>query len=252
MPPAEIAAVEVEGFLRGLHRRLTRFEPDSDLSILNADPSPQCSVSPLLALALRAGLWSSAELTDGLVDPTLIDQLERAGYAESRVGVEPAPLRDALAGAPQRRAARPHQSSRWREFIVDQQAGVVQRPPGVRFDTGGSGKGLAADLASGRLAKYTTHAVDAGGDIRIGGSAPVPRLVEIDNPLGDEPAFEFELAAGAVASSGLASRVWHHGDSYAHHLIDPSTGEPAWTGVIQASALADTALKQRQSRKRRF
>ena len=29
----------------------------------------------------------------------------------------------------------------------------------------------------------------------------------------------------------------------AHHLIDPATGLPAYTGIVQASALAATALE---------
>jgi len=29
----------------------------------------------------------------------------------------------------------------------------------------------------------------------------------------------------------------------AHHLLDPSTGRPAFTGVVQATALAPTALE---------
>jgi thiamine biosynthesis lipoprotein len=31
--------------------------------------------------------------------------------------------------------------------------------------------------------------------------------------------------------------------SFAHHLLDPSTGSPAWTGVLQVTALAETALE---------
>jgi thiamine biosynthesis lipoprotein len=38
--------------------------------------------------------------------------------------------------------------------------------------------------------------------------------------------------------------VWRNPDgTYAHHLLDPSTGEPAWTGLIAATALAPTALE---------
>ena len=49
---------------------------------------------------------------------------------------------------------------------------------------------------------------------------------------------------GAIATSGLDRRVWRRPDgSYAHHLLDPSTGEPAWTGLIAATALAPTALE---------
>ena len=52
------------------------------------------------------------------------------------------------------------------------------------------------------------------------------------------------VSDGAVATSGLDRRVWRRPDgSYAHHLLDPATGEPAWTGLIAATALAPTALE---------
>jgi thiamine biosynthesis lipoprotein len=49
---------------------------------------------------------------------------------------------------------------------------------------------------------------------------------------------------GGVATSGLNVKVWRRDDgAYAHHLLDPSTGEPAWTGLIAATALGGTALE---------
>ena len=51
------------------------------------------------------------------------------------------------------------------------------------------------------------------------------------------------MTTGAVATSGLQTRVWHGEHGFAHHLIDPARGAPAWTGVIQATALAPTALE---------
>ena len=54
----------------------------------------------------------------------------------------------------------------------------------------------------------------------------------------------FERAAGAVATSSIARRSWTGPDGGpAHHLLDPATGRPAFTGVVQASALAPTALE---------
>jgi len=67
--------------------------------------------------------------------------------------------------------------------------------------------------------------------------------VRIDHPLADGFAHQFPLDRGAVATSGIKTRLWRRGDGFAHHLIDPSTGEPAWTGVIQASALGATAVE---------
>ena len=46
------------------------------------------------------------------------------------------------------------------------------------------------------------------------------------------------------ATSGIAARSWRKPDgSVAHHLLDPSTGEPCRTGLIGATALAPTALE---------
>ncbi len=53
-----------------------------------------------------------------------------------------------------------------------------------------------------------------------------------------------DLEDQAVATSGLDTRLWRAADgSPRHHLLDPSTGRPAWTGLISVTALAPTALE---------
>ncbi len=242
LPSPEAIALQIEGFLRIMHRRLSRFDQDSELWALNAAPGESVQVSSLTAEAVRAALWA-AQRSEGLIDPALVGELERAGYAKSRANVEPAPIEAALAAAPERRPAHPHPAARWRTVSVDAAAGVVRRPPGTRIDSGGTGKGLAADLGSERLAGYATHVVDAGGDLRLGGERPLDRAVRIEHPVSDDLAHEFTLDRGAVATSGIKTRLWRTETGFAHHLLDPSTGEPAWTGVLQATALAPTALE---------
>ena len=64
------------------------------------------------------------------------------------------------------------------------------------------------------------------------------------SPFGDEILHEFELDEGGVATSGIGRRSWTGADGApAHHLLDPATGRPAFTGVVQATALAPTALE---------
>lgn len=242
LPSPEAMGIQIEFFLRLLHHKLTRFDQGSELCALNAEPGESCSVSPTLAVAVDAALWA-ARRSDGLVDPTLVGELEEAGYATSRADLPPAGIAEALAVAPDRSPASPRGDGPWRQVAVDAVAGIVTRPHGIRIDTGGSGKGLAADLAADRLGGYSTFVVDAGGDLRLGGESPLERVVRIDHPLADEPAHEFMLDRGAVATSGIKTRVWRTDAGFAHHLLDPSTGEPAWTGVIQASSLGSTALE---------
>lgn len=228
-----------EALLRGLQGGLSRFDPESELCRLNRDAREVVPVSRPLALALDAAARAH-DISGGLVDVTVLPALEAAGYRGSRVGIEPADLRAALAAAPARRPATPGIT---RAFEVDLERATVQRPSGLRFDLGGIGKGLAADLAGRQLGPALAWVADCGGDVRIGGRAPEPRQVQVGDPFSTGSCRSFELRAGAVATSGLRTRVWTQGDGYAHHLIDPASGTPAWTGVAQATALAPTAVE---------
>jgi thiamine biosynthesis lipoprotein len=239
---ARLDALRVQALLQTVHRTLTRFAADSELSRLNARTGEEVAVSPMLLRAVQAALWA-AQLSDGLVDPTVLRDLERAGYATSRARRMPAALADAIAAAPARRPAAPRSTQEWATIEVDTQRRTIRVPAGVRLDLGGSAKGLAVDLAAGLLSNNASFAIDAGGDIRIGAASPCERLVHISHPLEEEVVHSFAVFQGAVATSGLRTRVWRNGGGFAHHLIDPARGTPAWTGVIQATALAPTTLE---------
>ena len=215
--------------------RLSRFRPDSELCALNADPRAVVPASALLRAAVRAAL-RAAELSRGLVDPCLLDALEAAGYRRSLARDRDAP---AVPDGPAR-PARPHPAARWREVRVDDRAGTVVRPPGLRLDLGGSGKGFIADRVAALLPPAAGWVVDAGGDVRLGGT----HEVLVAHPLRPEPAARLRLRDTAVATSSVVARAWRTPDgSRAHHLLDPSTGAPAWTGVLSATAIAPSVLE---------
>lgn len=246
-PPPHAAAARAQAYVEDFATRLSRFRADSELSRLNRDPRRSVPASLLLRTALRAGLWA-AERSGGLVDPTLLGALQRVGYAHSRDGSPSAPLSEALASAPARRPARPSPAAHWKLVAVagEGEGGTITRPPGVQLDTGGTGKGLCADAVAHRLAGYTRFVVDCGGDLAIGGlGAQIePYEIEIEHPLSGEAIRTLRIGAGGVATSGLNVRVWRtSGGGYAHHLLDPSSGLPAWTGLIGATALAPSALE---------
>ena len=143
--------------------------------------------------------------------------------------------------------ARPRPEAEWRSIEVDEgHRGTIRRPPGLIFDTGGSGKGLAADLVAEHLRGYSRFVVDCGGDVSVGGYAAGldPFAVHARHPLDDEPAAIFDVPEGGIATSGLDVRLWRREEgSFAHHLLDPGTGEPAWTGLVGVTALGRTALE---------
>jgi thiamine biosynthesis lipoprotein len=235
---------EQRRFIADFEATLSRFDPESELCALNADPRPTVPSSELMRAAVRAAI-EAARRTGGLVDPTLLDEIEAAGYAGSWQG-SGVPLGEAIDAAPPRRPARARPGSNWSRIEVDDEAGTISRPPGARIDSGGIGKGLAADLVAARLRGYPRFVVDCGGDIRIGGADALanPYEVLVEHPLTGEHSAALRLGFGGIATSGLNVRVWRGPDgSPRHHLLDPSSGESAWTGLVAATALGDTAVE---------
>lgn len=217
-----------------LSARLTRFDPGSELCRLNADPRRAVPAGALLRRLASAARWAG-ESTGGLVDATCLSALEDAGYRGHFPGTHPP-----AAGPAWARAARDPAPSAgaWRTLRVT--GAEVIRPVGVRLDSGGLAKGLAADLMAHELRDCDAWVVDCAGDLRLGGAAGLEREVRVASPggPGDDPVHRFRLRAAAVATSGTTRRAWAGG----HHLIDPRTGAPADTGVVQVTALAPTGL----------
>jgi len=223
------------------HAAFSRFKPESELSRLNRDERTSVAVTAIMARFVQA-VVDAAEATGGLVDATMLHAIEELGYKTERFhGSLALPL--ALALAPARRPARAHPDRRWRTIDVDLATSTVTRPPGVGLDGGGIVKGLLADVVGEMLQEHPSFLVDCEGDMLVGGSGGVQRSVAVTAPLSQRVLHEFELADGAVATTSITKRSWMESLKPAHHLLDPATGLPAYTGIVQATALAPTALE---------
>jgi len=227
-PAFETAARAVARRFSVEEQRFSRFRADSELSRVNAGAGDTFTVSApfagLVALALDA-----AARTQGRFDPTVHDALVAAGYDRA--------FDELLAGA--RAALHPATPcGRWAEVEVDDR--TLTLPAGVHLDLGGIAKGWTADratedaLASG----LPWAAVNAGGDLRLAGEAP-PLPVAIEDPeRPDRELLRLRMPGGGIATSSVAKRAWAPGR---HHIIDPATGVPAETELLQVTVWADTA-----------
>ncbi len=206
----EAAAAEVVR----LEAILTRFAP-SPLTRLNESGRLRDPPRELVA-AVRHAL-AVARATGGLVTPTVLPALERAGYRR------PWPHASPPADATPRPCPPVDGIVAGRETLT--------LPPGVRLDLGGTAKTWIARRAARQLGGDVV--VDAGGDVHL--DRGVPSLVEVAHPAGGEP-LALWLGPGrwGVATSSVASRSWPGG----HHLIDPRTGAPAVTRWVQVTAVA--------------
>jgi FAD:protein FMN transferase len=220
--------------LERLEQCWSRFRPGSELCTLNRSTDPCVSVSPDLALAVERAVLAW-ELTGGRFDPTVHDAVLAAGY--DRDFPE---LRD-LTVAPSTGAPVPGCA----DVRVDDD-GRVHRPTGLTLDLGGIGKGLAADLVIGFLVDRgcRSASISVGGDVRVGGESPEGGWrIPVEDPF-DEAARMFDVAIddGAIVTSTTRFRRWQTSDGgWAHHLVDPTTGLPAASGVAAVVVIAAEA-----------
>jgi thiamine biosynthesis lipoprotein len=235
-PVAREALQAAQSFFEGVEARFSRFRPDSELSRLNNTPGKPVRVSPDLAELVGLAL-SAARDSDGIFDPTVIDALEAAGYDRSIELIR-------ADGPHAPRKVVPH-VGRWKEIVIDKKQSTVYLPVGVRLDLGGIGKGWAADRVATMLQPLGPGMVNAGGDIRAWGDQPALQakqgwLVTVDHP--QQPGTDIawlHVRDGAVATSSITARRWAGG----HHLIDPSTAQPADTDLWSVTALAPSAAQ---------
>lgn len=219
--------------LERLEERWSRFRLTSEVSIMNARagrPTPVSDVT-LMLIMRSIDAWRS---TGGAFDPTIGRAIIAAGYDRTFEELTPQPT------APDA----PAPAAGCGSIVIDQRARLVTLPPGVTFDPGGIGKGLAADLIAEELldAGARGACVSIGGDLRVCGDAPDDGgwLIEIDVPSRD---VMIAVRDGAVATSSTARRSWIRDGRMMHHIIDPRSGAPARTDLVQVSVVADEAWR---------
>jgi thiamine biosynthesis lipoprotein len=226
------AARKVELVFAEEDLRFSRFRGDSELTKVNSRAGRRTRVSSEFATLLSYAL-DAAVHSDGLFDPTVLPSLIAAGYDRD--------FDELIAGA--RDALHPSEPcGRWPEIELD--GDLVLLPRGVGLDFGGIAKGWTVDLAAhaavGQGLRWAI--VNAGGDLRIAGLPPASGLeIGIDDPeLPGEELTRVRVQRGALATSSVTARAWGPGR---HHLIDPRTGKPSDTGVLQATVWAETCAE---------
>jgi len=214
---------------------MSRFRDSSELTGLNrlAGSGRWSRPSWRLRRAL-AGADRANRLSGGRFDPRIVADLDRLGYR----GAPIAPT--GWRGRDERATRQPD------ERVVDRRGRLevrLARP----VDLGGIGKGLALRWATAELVRagLTDFLLEAGGDLVAYGLDPAlaPWLVGIEDPTGtSEHVAVIGGGDGAVATSSLAVHRWTLGGRVVHHLLDPTTGEPAVGGLLAVTvAAADPA-----------
>lgn len=237
--------VDVQRLFNSIECRLSRFDPASELSQLNASTQEAFQASPTLLDALEVALWA-AEATGGLYDPTILKSLEKAGYDRSFDRLETATPYQFSNPV----ATKPNGHSRtsvfnFRSVQLNRAKREIYKPIGVRLDLGGMGKGWTVDRAADRLQGLGPFLVNAGGDVFAYQSPPGQKgwAIDLIHPRQPEQFMaRLYLHHHALATSTTAKRRWQYRGQTMHHLIDPRTGQPAQTDALSVTVVADRTV----------
>lgn len=224
-----VAAVErgVRWF-RDVEAVCSRFDVESEVARISAQPGVAVSTSPLLFEATRFAL-ALAEESGGAFDPTIGAALEARGFnVEYRSGREV-------------RVASHVEAASYRDVHLDAENHAITLDRPLLLDLGAVAKGLAVDLAARELQPLGDFLINAGGDVYAGGvnERGEPWSVGVQHPFDDAAVIEtFRVSDAAVCTSGNYAR---RGPGGVTHIVDARSG--ADTGALaSATVVASSAM----------
>ncbi|MFD2614243.1 FAD:protein FMN transferase [Paenibacillus gansuensis] len=254
---------KAESWFAFVEANLSRFRPDSELSRLNRSGGRPFLLSPLLyEVLLQAEQFYRT--TEGLFTPYLGKTMEELGYGGSfeelaewgeggAVGQGSLQERE-LEAADQ---AADHRGS----GSAGQHRPATTRPGGVKapllnagmrsvvlggetaVDLGGIAKGLSAARLARMLRAQGVSAggLDAGGDLALWGGADRVWEVGVEDPFrpGTDRFTLHPAGDCGIATSSAWKRRWKSAAGRSlHHILDPRTGQPAGSDLVQVTVAA--------------
>ena len=229
-PGAEDAIERAFDWFRCIETCCTRFDPESELMRLASQVGTPVEVSPILFEAVQFAV-TVAEESDGAFDPTVGREMEARGFN-----------REYSTGRVSRTPIAPERPVSFRDVELDPERRTILLRHPLVLDLGAVAKGLAIDTAARELRPFVDFAIDAGGDLYLGGrnASGEPYSVGIRHPrLRDAIIETVRVTDKAVCTSGDYER--RAGDAGGHHILDPRAGGQA-ARAASATVVAPTAL----------
>jgi len=218
------------GWFHEIEERCSRFNRQSELSRLMVQPGVPVAVSPLLFEAIQFALLV-AEESGGAFDPTVGRRMQARGFN-----------REYITGAIVEPMNTPDDDASYRDVVLDSDRKTILFLRPLTLDLGAVVKGLAVDLAARELEPFENFAIDAGGDLYLGGvnERGDPWTVGVRHPRRDrELIASLQVSNQAVCTSGdYERRAPESGDS---HILDPRFGESS-NAVSSATVVASGAM----------
>lgn len=223
------AALEQE--VQRLEGMLSATREDSEIAAVNR--SGEGKLSPETA-RLVEGALALCDATGGALDITVYPILRAWGFTTGDYGVpQPRTLNELLEHIGYGRVS----------LAAD---GTVTLPEGFMLDLGAVAKGYTADRLTELLREQGVEAalLDLGGNIQAIGGNPDGGgwRVAVQKPDSEGYLGVLTLEDKAAVTSGGYQRNFVQDGTVYHHIIDPSTGMPARSGLASVTIVADSGL----------
>ena len=132
------------------------------------------------------------------------------------------------------------------QIQYDAATGVVTLPEGMEIDLGSVAKGYAGQLAAQMLREHSVQSalLNLGGNVQTVGAKPdgSPWQIGIKDPQGEDAMMVLSVEDQAVVTSGGYERYFEQDGQTYWHIMDPSTGHPADSGLISVTIVGDEGV----------
>lgn len=206
--------------------------PDSELYAINRDGS---GVLTGRAAELMEDTLSLCQRTDGALDLSIYPIVRAWGFTTGSYQVpEESTITDLLSHVD------------YTQVQYNATAGIVTLPAGMEIDLGSTGKGFAGQQVAALLREkgITSALLNLGGNVQTIGTKPDGSLWEIAirDPKKDVPMMVVSVNDQAVVTSGGYERYFEQAGRTYWHIMDPTTGHPADSGLSSVSIIGDDGL----------
>lgn len=132
------------------------------------------------------------------------------------------------------------------QIQYDAAIGVVTLPEGMEIDLGSVAKGYAGQLVAQMLREHGVQSalLNLGGNVQTVGAKPdgSPWQIGIKDPQGEDAMMVLSVEDQAVVTSGGYERYFEQDGQAYWHIMDPSTGHPADSGLISVTIVGDEGV----------
>ncbi len=237
--PADLKQ-QIDTLLAGINRQMSTYDPNSELSRFNRNPSTDwIAVSPELQQVVAEAL-QIGDLSHGMFDITV-------GPLVNLWGFGPEPRRDAAPSDTEIAQAR-ERVGYWLLQAREQPPALKKERADLYVDLSAIAKGYGVDRLAALVeaAGIGNYLITIGGEIRAKGhnGQNQPWTIAIEKPVAGQRAVERLIRIGdhSVSTSGDYRNFFEQNGHHYSHILNPRTGRPTPRALASVTVISNQSM----------